>query len=96
MKVPFFRPYAPRPDKAASRSTARHCVAALTFNDRTAAQVLSAFAIDTELVLAHIDIAEKSNEILAAQALLAELGVTPLAIATLDTLHCQKNICRRG
>jgi len=40
------------------------------FNDRAAAQVLSAFAIDTSLVLAHIDIAEKSNEIPAAQALL--------------------------
>jgi hypothetical protein len=40
------------------------------FNDRTAAQVLSAFATDTSLLLAHVDIAEKSNEIPAAQALL--------------------------
>jgi len=31
------------------------------FNDRAAAQVLSAFATDTALVLAHIDIAEKSE-----------------------------------
>src|SRR6202051_2822388 len=45
------------------------------FHDRVAAQVLSAFATDTALVLAHIDIAEKSNEIPAAQMLLAELGV---------------------
>ena len=66
------------------------------FNDRTAAQVLSAFAIDTELVLAHIDIAEKSNEIPAAQALLAELGVASPAIVTLDALHRQKNIYGRG
>ncbi len=44
------------------------------FNDRAAAQVLSAFATDTALVLAHMDIADKSNEIPAAQALLAELG----------------------
>ena len=36
------------------------------FNDRAAAQVLSAFATDTSLVLAHVDIAEKSNEIPAA------------------------------
>jgi len=64
------------------------------FHDRTAAQVLSAFATDTALVLAHIDIADKSNEIPAAQMLLAELGVADGAIVTLDALHCQKNISR--
>jgi hypothetical protein len=64
------------------------------FRDRAAAQVLSAFATDTALVLAHIDIAEKSNEIPAAQALLAELGVAHGTIVTLDALHCQKNISR--
>ena len=72
------------------------------FNDRAAAQVLSAFATDTALVLAHVDveprgspgIAEKSNEIPAAQALLAELGVADGTIVTLDALHCQKNISR--
>ena len=62
------------------------------FRDRAAAQVLSAFATATALVLAHIDIAEKSNEIPAAQTLLAELGVAGGAIVTLDALHCQKNI----
>ena len=62
------------------------------FNDRTAAQVLGAFATDTALVLAHIDIAEKSNEIPAAQTLLAELGLAPGATVTLDALHCQKNV----
>ncbi len=60
------------------------------FNDRAAAQVLSAFATDTALVLAHVDVAEKSNEIPAAQTLLAELGVAPGTIVTLDALHCQK------
>jgi hypothetical protein len=64
------------------------------FRDRTAAQVLSAFATDTSLVLAHVDIAEKSNEIPAAQALLAQLGVPSGTIVTLDALHCQKNISR--
>ena len=64
------------------------------FHDRAAAQVLSAFAADTALVLAHIDIAEKSNEIPAAQTLLAELGVAHGTIVTLDALHCQKNISR--
>ena len=64
------------------------------FQDRAAAQVLSAFATDTALVLAHADIADKSNEIPAAQALLAELGVAGGAIVTLDALHCQENISR--
>jgi hypothetical protein len=62
------------------------------FHDRAAAQMLSVFATDTALVLAHVDIAEKSNEIPAAQALLAELGVACGVIVTLDALHCQKNI----
>jgi len=62
------------------------------FHDRAAVQVLSAFATDTALVLAHIDVAEKSNEVPAAQALLAELGVARGTIVTLDALHCQKNI----
>ena len=64
------------------------------FNDRAAAQVLSAFATDTSLVLAHVDIAEKSNEIPAAQALLAELGIQHGAVVTLDAIHCQKNTSR--
>jgi len=45
-------------------------------------------------VLAHVDITEKSNEIPAAQTLLAELGVADGAIVTLDALHCQKNTSR--
>lgn len=64
------------------------------FHDRAAAQVLSALATDTALVLAHVEIAEKSNEIPAAQALLAELGVPAGAIVTLDALHCQKKHSR--
>ena len=64
------------------------------FHDRAAAQVLSAFATDTALILAHVDIAETSSEIPAAQTLLAELGVARGAIVTLDALHCQKNISR--
>ncbi len=61
------------------------------FNDRAVAQVLSAFATDTALVLAHVDVTEKSNEIPAAQALRAELDVAGSTIVTLDALHCQKN-----
>ena len=64
------------------------------FRDRAASQVLSAFATDTSLVLAHVDIDGKSNEIPAAQMLLAELGVADGAIVTLDALHCQKKSSR--
>ena len=64
------------------------------FHDRAAIQVLSAFATDTSLVLAHVEITEKSNEIPAAQTLLAELGVADGAIVTLDALHCQKKSSR--
>jgi hypothetical protein len=64
------------------------------FRDRAASQVLSAFATDTSLILAHVDIDEKSNEIPAAQMLLTELGVADGAIVTLDALHCQKKSSR--
>src|SRR4051812_38318185 len=60
-----------------------------TFNDRKAAQVPSAFAVDTALVLAHVEIDGKSNEIPAAQKLLGELDIAR-HIVTLDALHCQK------
>src|SRR5271154_7078845 len=62
-----------------------------SFNDIRARQVLSAFAVDTGLVLAHIEIDEKSNEIPAMQKLLQELGLAG-HIATADAIHCQKNI----
>jgi hypothetical protein len=59
------------------------------FNDIKAKQVLSAFAVDTALVLAHIEIDEKSNEIPAVQKLLEELDVSG-HIVTCDAMHCQK------
>ena len=59
------------------------------FHDGAAKQILSAFAADTTLTLAHVEIDEKSNEIPAAQRLLAELDLTD-RIVTLDALHCQK------
>ena len=59
------------------------------FNDRKAAQLLHAFDVEAGLVLAHVDIEEKSNEIPAAQQLLGELQVAH-SIVTLDAMHCQK------
>ena len=63
------------------------------FNDAKAKQVLSAFAVDTALVLAHIEIDEKSNEIPAVQKLLQELDVAG-HIVTCDAMHCQKKLSR--
>jgi hypothetical protein len=64
-----------------------------SFNDAKARQVLSAFAVDTALVLAHIEIDEKSNEIPAVRKLLEELDVAD-HIVTCDAMHCQKKPSR--
>src|SRR3712207_5010409 len=60
-------------------------------NDRKAAQALSAFASEAALLLAHAEIEDKSNEIPAAQHLIAELGLIGV-LFTADALHCQKNL----
>lgn len=61
------------------------------FEDRKAAQVLSALASDSQWVLGHIliDDAHKNHEIQAAQCLIEALGLTD-RLYTLDALHCQK------
>ena len=63
------------------------------FNDTKAKQALSAFAVDTRLVLAHIEIDKKSNEIPAMQTLLRELGLAG-HIVTAAAIHCQKKLSR--
>lgn len=63
------------------------------FNDIKAKQVLTAFAVDTALVLAHIEIDEKSNEIPAVQKLLEELDLAG-HIVTCDAMHCQKKLSK--
>jgi hypothetical protein len=63
------------------------------FNDRKAAQVLHAFNLEAGLVLAHVEIDEKSNEIPAAQRLLGELQLANCTV-TLDAMHCQKKPSR--
>ena len=81
--------------RAGQHRSARHCVAAPTTS--VIAPPLKCSALlppDTAFVLAHVDIAEKSNEIPVAQVLLAELGIAVGAIVTLDAMHCQKNISR--
>jgi predicted transposase YbfD/YdcC len=57
--------------------------------DQTAAQILSAYATKYALVLAQIDIQDKSNEIPAAQEMIRALNLEG-AIYTADAIHCQK------
>lgn len=60
-------------------------------NDKKAAQAMMAFASPAAIVLAHTEIAEKSNEIPAAQQMINDLGLTGV-VFTADAMHCQKNI----
>lgn len=64
------------------------------FEDKKAAQVLSALATGSELVIGHIwitdDDGEKQHEIQAVQRLVKELDISG-QLFTLDALHTQKN-----
>ena len=51
--------------------------------------MLSAFCADSRIILAHEEIAEKTNEIPTAQALFSQLGLSD-CIFTFDALHCQE------
>jgi hypothetical protein len=93
---PVFRRHPARADRlggAASGGDRRQGAAPefRRFHDRKAAHLLSVFATDAAVVLAHADCDEKSNEIPARQTLLSELGLAG-ALMTVDALHCQKNI----
>ena len=46
------------------------------FKDQKAIQVLSAFAVDEQIILGHEEIDTKTNEIPVAQRLMEELGLT--------------------
>jgi len=59
------------------------------FQDQKALQVLSAFLGDSRIILAHEEIAEKTNEIPTAQKLILKLGLSGY-IFTFDALHCQE------
>ncbi len=58
-------------------------------SDQRAAQLLSVFAHEEQLILSHIDVGEKSNEIPAFQQLLEELNLEG-QLFTLDAMHTQK------
>ena len=58
-------------------------------HDAAAAHVLSAFASEAALILAHREVPAVPDEVPAVPALLAELGLTGVLL-TADALHCQK------
>ena len=58
--------------------------------DTRARQLVSAFAQLDLIVLGHVEVPEKTNEIPATQALLEELALSG-RVFTLDAMHCQKN-----
>jgi hypothetical protein len=60
------------------------------FCDRKAAHMLSALRQADQIVLGHLMIDEKSNEIPAAPELIEALGLKG-CLFTLDAEHCQKN-----
>ena len=60
------------------------------FQDKKAVQILSAFASNSQIILAHEEVATKTNEIPTAHTLMTELGLSGY-IFTFDALHCQKN-----
>jgi hypothetical protein len=64
-------------------------------NDRTAAHVLSAFASDAALILAHQEVAGAPGEIPAVPTLMEDLGLTGV-LFTADALHCQKDSFTRA
>jgi predicted transposase YbfD/YdcC len=64
-------------------------------NDRTAAHVLSAFASDAALILAHQEVAGAPGEIPAVPTLMEDLGLTDV-LFTADALHCQKDAFTRA
>src|SRR3954464_12180867 len=64
-------------------------------NDRKAAHVLSAFASDAALILAHLEVAGSPGEIAAVPTLITELGLTGV-LFTADALHCQKDAFTRA
>jgi hypothetical protein len=60
-------------------------------NDKAAAHVLSAFAAEAALILAHQEVRDAPDEVPAVQALIGALGVRGV-LFTADALHCQKNL----
>ena len=70
--------------EAAFRGHARQLL-----HDQAAVHVLSAFASDAALILAHQEVDGSPDEVPAVPDLIAELGLSGV-LFTADALHCQK------
>ena len=88
---------APAPEGEAARKWAAIAVDGKTlrgsfdaFADKKAAHMLSALRQNDRIVLGHLMVEEKSNEIPAAPELIEALGLKG-CVFTLDAAHCQKN-----
>jgi predicted transposase YbfD/YdcC len=57
--------------------------------EKKATQILSVFATGGRIILGHVEIDDKTNEIPVAQALIADLHLED-CLFTFDALHCQK------
>lgn len=57
--------------------------------DLRARQLVSAFTHADLIILGHLEVADKSNEIPAVQSLIESLGLCG-RVFTLDAMHCQK------
>ena len=78
-----------KPAIALDGKTLRHSFDHL--NDQKAAQVLTAFASEYAIILANVEVSDKTNEIPVAQELIRKLGLKGV-VFTADAMHCQKNI----
>ena len=58
------------------------------FQDKKALNILYAFTCESKLVIAHMDVCQKTSEIHAATELIMELALNN-CIFTLDAMHCQ-------
>jgi Transposase len=59
------------------------------FEDQKAVPMLSAFLSEEQILVGHIQVSDKSNEIPAVQQLIKELNLEQ-CVFTLDAMHCQK------
>jgi len=59
-----------------------------TASETKMSQLLRAFAVGTKIILGHVAIMVKSNEIPAMQKLVRELGLSDV-LCTADAMHCQ-------
>lgn len=61
--------------------------------DIKALHMLNIFATDNDLIIANLEVSNKSNEIPAVQDLIREIGLEG-CIFTMDAMHCQKKLLK--